>query len=65
MNKEDGVHGSQQINKSTPGVVTVCVIDDDMLSQGWSQTSCITWSHGGLVVGVCNHPHKVLQSLDD
>ena len=35
MTEEGGVHGSQRVKESAPGVVTFRVIGDDMFGQSW------------------------------
>ena len=42
MTEEGGVHGIQCGKKRAPGVVTFCVVGDDMFGQGWFvQIGCI------------------------
>ena len=61
MTEEGRVHGSQRLK---PGVVTFCVVDDDMFGQSWFvQISCIAQRiFAELMIRVGNHPHKVYHS---
>ena len=46
MTEEGGVHGSQRVKYSAPGVITFCVVGDDMFGQGKSAVS-----HRGHLLG--------------
>ena len=60
MTEEGGVHGIQCGKKRAPGVVTFCVVGDDMFGQGrFVQIGCI--AQGAFLTSLNAHAHARVQ----